>query len=389
MALTTSALAVSPETSAAKIPIIDVDFHPMPFPTDPQVAVHLSERWRRYIEDYGLGSLGGGDIPSSREFTHRLDAEDENGRVGIDPHQAIAQVIDPFDMTAVVLTCPQAYNTTANGVNMPDDLVEHWFQAYNNALAHTWIASDERFRASVTLSADHPRSAAEIVRCKEGEYGDRFVQALISPGAQQPLGRQRYWDIFEACEHFDIPIAFHVAGQGRQMSGAGQVNYYSEMHAGFASLPMAMLPSFVFNGVFERFPRLKLVLAELGWDWVAPYCWRMDSAWAMLRDEVPHLNRPPSEYIREHCWFSTQPLVEPENIDQTDAVFELFEQEGFSDRLMFSSDYPHWDYDSPYESVPETFPEDRRRRILGETASRLYGIALTPDSGIPASSHGR
>jgi uncharacterized protein len=378
----------APETHvtgrARKLAIIDVDFHPMPFPTDPQVAVHLPERWRDYLARYGVGSRGGGSTPPSREFTHRLDALDEFGRVGVDPALACEQVVDKFDMTAVVLTCPQAYNTINNGINMPDDLVTAWFRAYNNALAYTWLDHDPRFRASITLSADMPDAAAEIQRCKEGPYGDRFVQVLVSPAAQEPLGRKRYWDIFAACESYDIPLAFHVAGQGRMQTGAGNPNYYSEMHAGFAALPMAMLPSFVFNGVFDRFPRLKLALLELGWDWVVPYTWRLDAAYDKLRDEVSHLQRRPSEYLREHCWFSTQPLEEPERPEDTDDVFAMFEDAGFADRLMFSSDYPHWDFDSPYESVPETFPEDRRRRILGENASKLYRIPLRQDSGIPA-----
>lgn len=386
MTLTMSS-SESPATSE-KLGIIDADFHPMPFPTDPQVAVHLPARWRDYIARYGLGSRAGGTTPPSRKYTHRLDAEDENGRVGIDPYQAIAQVVDPFDMSAVVLTCPQAYNAVNNGINMPDDLVTAWFRAYNNALADTWCGADPRFHASVVLSADMPDAAAEIQRCMEGEAKSRFVQVLVSPAAQEPLGRKRYWDIFEACEHYGVPLAFHVAGQGRQTSGAGAGNYYSETHAGFASLPMAMLPSFVFNGVFERFPRLRLALLELGWDWVVPFCWRLDAAWAKLREEVPHVSRRPSDYLREHCWFSTQPLEEPEHLEDVDDVFEMFEAAGFADRLMFSSDYPHWDFDSPYESVPETFPLARRRRILGENASALYDLPLRPDSGIPARARG-
>ncbi len=43
---------------------------------------------------------------------------------------------------------------------------------------------------------------------------------------------------------------------------------------------------------------------------------------------------------------------------------------------MFSSDYPHGDFDSPYDAVPESFPVDLRRRLLGENASRLFRIPL-------------
>lgn len=51
---------------------------------------------------------------------------------------------------------------------------------------------------------------------------------------------------------------------------------------------------------------------------------------------------------------------------------------------MFSSDYPHWDFDSPYKSVPHSLPIERRRRMLGRNASRLLRIKLRPNSGVPA-----
>ena len=62
-----------------------------------------------------------------------------------------------------------------------------------------------------------------------------------------------------------------------------------------------------------------------------------------MRDEVPHVKRPPSEYIREHVWFTTQPIEEPANPQHLRDLDRL-------DRLgppLFSTDYPHWDYDDP------------------------------------------
>ncbi|OLL72393.1 hypothetical protein Ae168Ps1_0771 [Pseudonocardia sp. Ae168_Ps1] len=222
------------------------------------------------------------------------------------------------------------------------------------------------------------------MRCKEGPHGDSYVQVLMSPAGQDPLGKQRYWPIFEACEQYDIPLGFHVPGMGRQPTGSGRQNFYAEMHAAFAVLPISMVSSLVFEGVFERFPRLKIALLELGWDWVVPFSWRLDATFDKLRDELPHLTRRPSDYLREHFWFSTQPVEEPEDPAWTPDVYTMFEESGFADRLMFSSDYPHWDFDSPYESVPQSFPLERRRRILGTNASALYGIPLRPGHGVPA-----
>jgi predicted TIM-barrel fold metal-dependent hydrolase len=365
--------------------IIDADFHPMPVPTDPQVWQHVPQRWRDYITKYGLGYVGSGTMtPAQRQFTHRLDALDANGRVGVDPLWAREQVLDKFDMTAAILTCPQSYIIGSTGLNNPNELAMSLCRAYNDALVHTWMAADPRYYAAIVIPRDLPNVADEIRRCKEGPGGDRFVQVLMSPGGQEPLGRQRYWPIFEACVHYGLPLAFHVPGLGRQGTANGSVSFYCESHMNFAALPMAMLPSLVFEGVFDRFPQLKIVLVELGWSWAPAFAWRLDATWEKLRDEVPHVARRPSEYLREHLWFTTQPLEEPEHRGDTRAVFELFEDAGFGERLMYSSDYPHWDYDSPYESVPRAFPIERRRRVLGQNASKLYGIPLKARHGIPA-----
>jgi predicted TIM-barrel fold metal-dependent hydrolase len=371
-------------TNVEKLGIIDSDFHPMPLPTDPQVAVHLSKRWTDYIAKYGLGYTYSGVFAiAQREFTHRLDAL-KDARVGIDPHWAREQVLDAFDMSAAVLTCPQSYILNSGG-NAPIELSLALARAFNDALAHTWMAADPRYHAAIVIPRDMPNVAAEICRCKEGEYGSRFVSVLMSPSGQEPVGRQRYWDIFEACVEYDIPLTFHVPGMGRQITGAGNVSFYGEMHMNFASLPMSIVPSLIFEGVFDHFPTLKVALIELGWSWAVPYSWRLDSAWKKLKDEVPNLQMKPSDYLKKHFWFTTQPIEEPENLEDTESVFQMLEDAGFGERLMFSSDYPHWDFDSPYESVPETFPIERRRRILGQNASKLFKIPLKPGSGIPAS----
>ena len=70
---------------------------------------------------------------------------------------------------------------------------------------------------------------------------------------------------------------------------------------------------------------------------------------------MPHLKRPPSEYIREHFWFTTQPIEEPH---QPDEFRQLLDDLGMNDRLMFSTDYPHWDFDAPDQAIPPGLPPD-------------------------------
>ena len=69
----------------------------------------------------------------------------------------------------------------------------------------------------------------------------------------------------------------------------------------------------VLEGVFERFPKLKVVSIEAGFGWVPSLAWRLDKHFDRLRSELPHLKKKPSEYLREHVWWSTQPMEEPDD----------------------------------------------------------------------------
>ena len=72
------------------------------------------------------------------------------------------------------------------------------------------------------------------------------------------------------------------------------------------------MTSLVCEGVFERFPALQVVLIEGGFAWVPSLAWRLDQHWARMRDEVPHLKRPPVRIHPRALWFTTQPIEEPE-----------------------------------------------------------------------------
>jgi predicted TIM-barrel fold metal-dependent hydrolase len=374
-----------PETGKDRIPVIDVDFHPMPRHFDAEVKKHLPRRWRDYIEVYGLGQGQSAftGSPPQREFTHRLDAIDSSGRCGVDPLFAKKQVLDEYDLTAAVLTNVSTF--VPCGPNRPAELTLALNRAFNDAIAETWLPADPRYYAAVSLARDLPNVADEIRRCKEGPMGDRFVEVMIAPSGAEPLGKERYWPIFEACVEYDIPLACHVPGTGAKGTAIGPTSYYCELHMNLVAHPMTIVPSLIFEGVFDRFPTLKVAFIELGWSWAPMMAWRLDSIHRKLRNEVSHLKRKPSDYMRDHLWYATQPIEEPEQADQVDSVYTMFEETGFGDKLMYSSDYPHWDFDSPYDSVAPHHPIERRRRILGENASKLLKIPLNRNTGVPVS----
>ena len=104
--------------------------------------------------------------------------------------------------------------------------------------------------------------------------------------------------------------------------------------------------------------------------WVPALTWRLDKQWKRLKDEVPHLKRLPSEYIREHFWFTTQPIDEP---DRPQDLFDVMGWVGW-DRLMFSTDYPHWDFDDPRYAFKARLEEPARTQLFSGNAKALYGL---------------
>ena len=132
----------------------------------------------------------------------------------------------------------------------------------------------------------------------------------------------------------------------------------------------AQLISLVFEGVFDRFPGLRVVCIEGGVAWVPPLAWRMDRLFEEMSDEVPELSRRPSEYLRQQVWWTTQPVEEPVRGEH---LLQALDRVGH-DRLLFATDYPHWDYDDPARAFPVPLPAGLRERVFAQNAVALYQL---------------
>jgi len=190
-------------------------------------------------------------------------------------------------------------------------------------------------------------------------------------------GQRVYHPIYEAAERNGLPVAIHPGSEGRSIHGAptpsGWPTRYFEYHNILPLNFMAQINSMVCEGVFEKFPNLKIVAIEGGVSWLPHLMWRMDKNYKALRDTVPWLKMLPSEYIRQHVLLTTQPIEEPENPRHLVQMFEIM---GGDDFIMYSSDYPHWDFDDP-NLVFAAFPREMRTKILGKNAAELYGLTAT------------
>jgi hypothetical protein len=82
--------------------------------------------------------------------------------------------------------------------------------------------------------------------------------------------------------------------------------------------------------------------------------------------------RPPSEYVFDHVRFTTEPFDEPADVRHLHAVLEMVEARR---TLLFSTDYPHWDNDTP-ALVLGRLPVEIRDRVASENARELFGERL-------------
>lgn len=343
--------------------IIDCDVHPRPRSLE-DLHIYLPKRWHN------------SHLLISRPFyihpNHvlRLDAvTPDNGSPGSDPAFMREHLLDYYGISFAILL-PLGYVNMHPNPYMASDLAS----AYNQWLVDVWLDGDNkdgRYKGSITVAPQNPKAAVEEI----AKWADHphMVQVMMDSGANTNYGHMQFYPIYEACEHYGLPIALHPTGEGLGISSPASSGYpttYMEWSIGLTFSIQAHLVSFITEGVFERFPDLKLVLVEGGSAWLPSLMWRMDNSWKGLRDSVPWLTKRPSEYVKKHVRITSQPLETTENPKDLLANLEMMDAKNI---LMFASDYPHWDFDDPKRAFPK-LPEDMKKKIFYENAKELYKL---------------
>jgi uncharacterized protein len=154
--------------------------------------------------------------------------------------------------------------------------------------------------------------------------------------------------VWAAASDARIPIVFHVGGTGELIDPnyflnglpipadfhGGEENFRSVDYMGIPSPPAQTLATMIFDGVFERFPHLRVGVIEQGAIWVPSWMRQMEAAFdafARHEDRLRALSMRPSEYVRRQVRFTPYP---------TEDVGWIIEQAG-PEVCLFSSDYPH------------------------------------------------
>ena len=111
------------------------------------------------------------------------------------------------------------------------------------------------------------------------------------------------------------------------------------------------------------------MLIESGFTWLPTLLWRTNKTWRGVRAEVPWIDRPPAEIIREHVRLTLQPVDAPQGDPQT--LARMLEHIGSDRMLLFSTDYPHWQFDGD-DVLPDGLPETRSGRMLVDNPLETY-----------------
>jgi hypothetical protein len=357
-------------TAASKLSIVDCDIHPA-FKKPSDLYPFLPARWRDHMITFGehlrQGLSGQLAWPRMSASGLRVDAFPEDGPPGSDLELMRRQHLDPNGVEVGMLMQLSKGGMEERNLEFAAALSH----AINEWQLETFCKPEPRLRAGIVVPQEDAEFAVQEIEARAND--PRFSQILISPRSSDPLGHRRYWPVFDAAQRANKPIALHVQGfsGGHASTGSGWPTYYMEEHYAATTGMQNTLTSLVFEGVFERFPKLKVALIEGGFAWAPALCWRMDKHWERLRVETPHVKRPPSEYVRQHVWFTSQPIEEPE---QPQHLAEIIEWLGW-DRLMFSTDYPHWDFDDPQHTFKFTMSEAQKAMVFRDNAKALYGLS--------------
>ena len=302
------------------------------------------------------------------------------GRPGTDPDTLRRQLIDAWGIRHAILL-PRSF------VNMyPDpDYATALARAFNDWLLDTWLTrynGDGCFRGSLTVAPAGPAG---------GRRRDRAPgrQRLPGPG-DGGLRRPRPVRAAPVPAHLRAVRGSRAAvrdpprhdGAGINVQHTqGYPTHLVEWHSLLSLAFQSHLVSFITEGVFERFPEFTVVLVEGGVAWLAPLIWRLTDHWRSMRAEVPWMVRPPLEYLHRNVRLTAQPLENPDDPGHLAALLQSIDAQRV---LMFASDYPHFDFDSP-AAVSRRLPRAMLPAILHDNAARLYGLA---GAGAAGARHG-
>ena len=253
----------------------------------------------------------------------------------------------------------------------PQKEMEHelcW--SYNRWLTEKVLPeSGGRFYSMLSLPFSDPDESLRQVET----FGDRkhvggFMVTTVR--SHMAVNDNAYMKVYRAIEERGLVLSFH-SGPNWGEPIFKSCNRFLSVHAlGFTWYNVLHLTNWVINGMGERFPKLPVIWIESGLAWIPFLMQRLDHEYMLRPSECPLLKKKPSDYMRD-MYYSSQPM-EIQDMGALECTFRMINADT---QLLYSSDYPHWDFDLPSTIYDLPFVSEKgKHNILGGTAARLFKL---------------
>lgn len=363
-------------------PIVDVDIHHRWY-SEEDIVAYMPRQWRDYVHANARSPfriipapLTGNALIGNRG--RRLDAyvEDDPVPPGWDYSTLKRQLLDPYNYFRGVLT---------HDLGETSSFPNHYYgravaQALNDWSIDRWLRLDDRLYGLMVVPAAEPEEAAKEIR-RIGRHPKIAGVLLCGNPFGRPFGDPLYHPIYEAASELGLAVSIHVATGDRPdsqvTSVGGPLAVSFEYNAVFGECASHYVTSFIVHGVFEKFPDLHVMVKEYGVAWLPWLIWRLDENYELLKFESPWVKKLPSEYIRKHLRFSTQPIEASPN---RGGLAQLLSSVPWLEEVLcFSTDYPHYSFDDP-AYIARLLPDGWARKVFCDNACSVYGWTPPPVS---------
>jgi 2,3-dihydroxybenzoate decarboxylase len=308
-----------------------------------RIATEEAFATRELIEAYRqlLARQGSTDLGFNSLMGYHLNNPSERTREIIERLQDLGQRrLDDMNATGIDV---QLLLITSPGVQVFDaDTAVGLAQSANDELAQAIAAHRDRFAGLAAIAPQRPAAAAQELERAVGTL--KLKGAVVNSHTQgEYLDDPKFWDIFAAAEALDVPIYLHPNTPPNAMIGPFMDRGLDGAVFGFAVETGLHALRLVVSGVFDRFPKLQIVLGHLG-EGLPYWLFRIDfmhgaSVRAKRYASQPTLQRKASEYLKQNFHYTTSGMAWAPPIQYTQSVMGV-------DRVMYAMDYP-------YQFVPE------------------------------------
>jgi predicted TIM-barrel fold metal-dependent hydrolase len=355
--------------------VVDSDIHEMIFDVS-KFAEYMDDPWKRKVEHLARTTepLTQG-IGGSYEMDVNPSESGEGNPYGLEKNafptkpSRLENFMEMFNTDYVILH--GHVSLLFSGISN-SDFTNALYSATNDLLLNEWLDQYNGIKATIRVGTQDPQAAVEEIDRVGDEDG--FVGIHLPGGSKKMLGDPEVEPIYQVAEEKGLGIDVHPSRSNSPWAkdyAAPSVLSTAENLSTTNQQMMAQLSSMVFNGIPAKYPDLNFVFMEHGITWIPWLLGRMDKTFERREHAMEWLDTKPSEQVRESFFFGTQPI---EDVPGPGALKRIFDMMQAEDLLVYTTDFPHFDFDYPSMLTIPSQSEEEERQIFGENAMEVFDI---------------